>query len=113
MSGRNVYNVTAEQEKIMHWRDAKRKKLREMYLRDSSHPTKSLLCDTGIYRFSSANATVMKYFIPSVTKFMVYIGLSVTLVASTYIGLEKTRGKKEHSIRTGQVSYADRIDKFV
>lgn len=43
MSGRNVYDVSSEKREIIQWRDAKRRQLRELYLKDSGHPTKSLL----------------------------------------------------------------------
>lgn len=42
------YDVTPEQREILLWRDAKRKQLRELYLKESGHPTKSLLVRTYI-----------------------------------------------------------------
>lgn len=43
MPKKEYYNVTPEQREIALWRDAKRRQLRELYLKDSGHPTKSLL----------------------------------------------------------------------
>lgn len=43
MSTKKIYDATPEQREIALWRDAKRRQLREMYLRDTGHPTKSLL----------------------------------------------------------------------
>jgi len=48
MSSKKIYDVTPEQREIALWRDAKRRHLRELYLKDAGHPTKSLLvriCD--------------------------------------------------------------------
>lgn len=43
MDTRQYYDVTEKQKRIALWRDAKRKELRAMYLKDAQHPTKSLL----------------------------------------------------------------------
>lgn len=43
MSKKEYYNLTPEQRELALWRDAKRRQLRELYLKDSGHPTKSLL----------------------------------------------------------------------
>jgi len=43
MDTRNVYDVSEKQRKIAEWRDAKRKELRALYLKDSGHPTRTLL----------------------------------------------------------------------
>lgn len=40
---KEYYNVTPEQREIALWRDAKRRELRNLYMKDSGHPTKSLL----------------------------------------------------------------------
>lgn len=40
---KEYYDVTPQQREIALWRDAKRRELRELYLKDSGHPTKSLL----------------------------------------------------------------------
>lgn len=40
---RNVYDASPEQQEIIRWKDAKRRQLREIYMRDAGHPTKSLL----------------------------------------------------------------------
>ncbi|XP_014467988.1 PREDICTED: uncharacterized protein LOC106740972 isoform X2 [Dinoponera quadriceps] len=49
MSNKDTYNLSPEQQEISRWRDAKRQQLREMYLRDSGHPTKSLLEYTDLH----------------------------------------------------------------
>ncbi|XP_032663412.1 uncharacterized protein LOC116840614 [Odontomachus brunneus] len=113
MSNKNIYNLSEEQQQIARWRDVKRKQLREIYLRDSGHPTKSLLCDTGIYRFASANATVAKRFVPTLTSFLTKVFIIGGLITATYLKLEKDKREQEHKLRTGQVSYADRNCKFV
>jgi type II secretory pathway component PulL len=43
MDTSKVYDVSEKQRKIAEWRDAKRKELRALYLKDSGHPTKTLL----------------------------------------------------------------------
>lgn len=46
MSTRKIYDLSPEQKEIALWRDAKRKELRELYLKQAGHPTKSLLVRT-------------------------------------------------------------------
>lgn len=113
MSRNQIYNVSEEQQEIMRWRDAKRRQLREIYLRDAGHPTRSLLCDTGIYRLASANATVAKRFMPTLTNFLTKSLFIGALLTSTYFAIETRRAKREHMYRTGQVSYADREYKLL
>lgn len=55
MSNKNIYNASEGQQEIMRWRDAKREQLREMYLKDSGHPTKSLLVRIYVNLFLSVN----------------------------------------------------------
>jgi len=43
MDTSKVYDVSEKQRKIAEWRDAKRKELRALYLKDSGHPTRTLL----------------------------------------------------------------------
>lgn len=45
---KKTYDLTPDQREIALYRDAKRKQLRELYLRDSGHPTKSLLVRADI-----------------------------------------------------------------
>ncbi|XP_029178875.1 uncharacterized protein LOC114946514 [Nylanderia fulva] len=97
----------------MLWRDAKRRELRELYLKDSGHPTKSLLFDTGLHRFAATKTSVEKYFVPTVLNYVTRVGFLASSIILTAYFLKKRRDAKEHLYRTGQVSYADREFKFV
>ncbi|XP_014467987.1 PREDICTED: uncharacterized protein LOC106740972 isoform X1 [Dinoponera quadriceps] len=113
MSNKDTYNLSPEQQEISRWRDAKRQQLREMYLRDSGHPTKSLLCDTGIYRFASANATVAKRFVPTAKNFLIKSTIIGSSIFFTWYIFTKERSAREHLYSTGQISYADRENKLL
>ncbi|KYM93893.1 PREDICTED: uncharacterized protein LOC108781804 [Cyphomyrmex costatus] len=112
MSSKKIYDLTPEQREIALWKDAKRKQLREIYLRDSGHPTKSLLFDTGIYRFAAAKASVEMHFVPTVTRFFSRFGVIAGLIILTGLMLKTGRAKKEHMYRTGQIDYASRPHRF-
>ena len=62
MSSKKIYDCSPEQREIALWRDAKRKQLRELYLKDSGHPTKSLLVRTYTfnltYKFTNISDTL-------------------------------------------------------
>ncbi|XP_011869902.1 PREDICTED: uncharacterized protein LOC105563151 [Vollenhovia emeryi] len=111
MSGK-VYDVTPEQREVALWRDAKRKQLREMYLRDSGHPTKSLLFDTGIYRYASAKTAVEMYFVPTAIGYITRFGFVLGAIFLTGLGLKHRREKREHMYRTGQIPYEVRTHRF-
>ncbi|XP_020298266.1 uncharacterized protein LOC109862603 [Pseudomyrmex gracilis] len=112
MSSRKIYDVTPEQREVLLWKDAKRKQLREMYLKDAGHPTKSLLFDTGIYRYAAAKATVELNFVPTVVNYITRMGFVFGLIGLLYWNIKTTKAKEEHLYRTGQISYADRHGKF-
>jgi len=109
---KKIYDVTPEQREIALWRDAKRQQLREMYLRDAGHPTKSLLFDEGIHRYASSKAAIETFFVPSVVGYITRVGVVAALVIGTAWGLKTRREKREHMYRTGQISYADRSYRF-
>ncbi|XP_011167568.2 uncharacterized protein LOC105201299 [Solenopsis invicta] len=113
MSSKKLYDVSPEQREIALWRDAKRMQLRQMYLKDAGHPTKSLLFDTGIYRFAAAKTTYEKYFIPTALNYITRVGFIAALVVVTAMTVKKTRDAKEHLYRTGQIDYASRNHRFV
>nr|XP_012217049.1 PREDICTED: uncharacterized protein LOC105668928 [Linepithema humile] len=112
MSSKKIYDVSPQEEEIALWRDAKRKQLRELYLKQSEHPTKSLLFDTGIYRYASAKTSLEVHFIPTALNYLTRMGVVIALITVTALHLKRSRGAKEHLYRTGQVSYADRQFKF-
>ncbi|KYQ56721.1 hypothetical protein ALC60_04320 [Trachymyrmex zeteki] len=109
---KKVYDLTPEQRELALWRDAKRKQLRELYLRDSGHPTKSLLFDTGIYRFAAAKTSLDIYFVPSLRRYLSQVGVVASLIVVTALALKKDRDKREHLYRTGQIDYASRSHRF-
>ncbi|CAL1679197.1 unnamed protein product [Lasius platythorax] len=110
---KEYYNVTPEQREILLWRDAKRKQLRELYLKDSGHPTKSLLFDTGLHRFAATKTSIEQFFVPTVVNYITRVGCIAGAIIFTAVFIKKRRDAREHLYRTGQVSYADREFKFV
>ncbi|XP_072762465.1 uncharacterized protein Nd-b15 [Anoplolepis gracilipes] len=110
---KEYYNLTPEQQKIALWRDVKRRELRELYLKDSAHPTKSLLFDTGMHRFGASKTALDQFFVPTLVGYLTKIGFVVGSIVLTGIIIKKRRDAREHLYRTGQVSYADRQFKFV
>ncbi|KYN15923.1 PREDICTED: uncharacterized protein LOC108764603 [Trachymyrmex cornetzi] len=112
MSSKKIYDVTPEQREIALWRAAKRKQLRELYLRDSGHPTKSLLFDTGIYKFAASKTSIQSHFVPTLVRYVSQVGLIGSLIFMTAITLKRRRDKKEHLYRTGQIDYASRSHRF-
>ncbi|XP_050453723.1 uncharacterized protein LOC126852710 [Cataglyphis hispanica] len=113
MPSKEYYNVTPEQREISLWRDAKRRELRELYLKDSGHPTKSLLFDTGIYRFAAAKSSIEQFFVPTLVNYITRVGFVVGSIVFTAMLIKKRKDAREHLYRTGQVSYRDRDFKFV
>ncbi|GAB1867590.1 NADH dehydrogenase [ubiquinone] 1 beta subcomplex subunit 4 [Camponotus japonicus] len=113
MPKKEYYNVTPEQREIALWRDAKRRQLRELYLKDSGHPTKSLLFDSGLYRFAASKMSIRQYFVPTALGYLTKVGTVAAAIIFTAVLLKKRRDAREHLYRTGQVSYADRPFKFV
>ncbi|XP_070157299.1 uncharacterized protein Nd-b15 [Polyergus mexicanus] len=112
-SKKEYYNVTPEQREIALWRDVKRRELRELYLKHSGHPTKSLLFDTGIYRYAAAKSSIDEFFAPTVVNYITRMGFIVGFIVVTAIMFKKRKDAREHLYRTGQVSYADRDYKFL
>ncbi|KAM0729071.1 hypothetical protein ACS0PU_004425 [Formica fusca] len=112
-SKKEYYNVTPEQREISLWRDAKRRELRELYLKHSGHPTKSLLFDTGLHRFAATKSSIEQFFVPTVANFITRMGFVVSSIVLTAILIKKRKDAREHLYRTGQVSYADRDYKFL
>ncbi|XP_012539268.1 uncharacterized protein LOC105838324 isoform X2 [Monomorium pharaonis] len=113
MSSKKIYDLTPEQREIALWRDAKRRQLRELYLKDSGHPTKSLLFDTGVYRYAASKTSFEKYFTPTVAQYFARVGVIASLVVLTAVALKKRRDAREHLYRTGQIDYASRPHRFV
>ncbi|KAL0127153.1 hypothetical protein PUN28_005437 [Cardiocondyla obscurior] len=112
MSSKNIYDLTPEQREISLWKDAKRKQLREMYLKDSGHPTKSLVFDEGIHRYASAKVAIEKYFVPTALGYVTRFATVIGVIALTAYTLQTRRDAREHKYRTGQISYAVRTHRF-
>ncbi|XP_011698113.1 PREDICTED: uncharacterized protein LOC105456040 [Wasmannia auropunctata] len=109
---KKFYDVTPEQREIALWRDAKRRQLRELYLKEAGHPTKNLLFDTGIYRFAAAKTSIGEHFVPTVVGYLTKVGFIASLVVITALTLKRRREEREHLYRTGQIDYASRKHRF-
>ncbi|XP_071571209.1 uncharacterized protein Nd-b15 [Temnothorax nylanderi] len=112
MSSKKIYDLTPEQREIALWKDARRKQLRELYLKQSGHPTKSLLFDTGIYRYASAKTSIGLHFVPTVVGYITRVGFIAGLIIVTALGLKTRREAREHKYRTGQIPYEVRTHRF-
>jgi len=112
MSSKKIFDITPEQREIALWRDAKRRQLRELYLKDSGHPTKSLLFDTGIYRYASAKTSIDIHFVPTAIQYITRVGFIVGFFAFTLWHVKNRKDSQEHLYRTGQINYENRMHRF-
>ncbi|XP_016772616.1 uncharacterized protein LOC725315 isoform X2 [Apis mellifera] len=84
-SFKELFDVSPKQREIIQWRDARRKELRQKYLKEIHNPMKQTM---------PVESAVMR--------------LNGLRLQHEYI----TRDDNEHLYRTGQISYADREFKF-
>ena len=107
------FDVSPKAREIIAWRAARRKQLREEYLRQILHPTKQeVVIDTAVQRFGIMRLTheyqvklTGKSFIFGFCGTLGFIGLCMWTVAGI-------KNRQEHKYRSGLVSYADREFKF-
>lgn len=109
----DFYDVSPKMREIIKWRDARKKVLREQYLREIYHPMKQsmVVADQAFERYNVLRIT-QEYNIKMTGKVMLACGLfTAACIGFSAIFLQQ-KFKEEHRIRTGQVSYADREFKF-
>ncbi|XP_029042338.2 uncharacterized protein LOC114875799 [Osmia bicornis bicornis] len=106
------YDVSQKMREIIEWKDARKKALRERYLREIHRPTKQkLVIDDAVHRYNILKLTQEYHTQVTGKAFMVW-GL-VVLGLVGFAGLfVKEKSRQERLIRTGKVSYADRQFKF-
>ncbi|KOC68851.1 hypothetical protein WH47_10839 [Habropoda laboriosa] len=116
MSGPKIesFDVSQKMRNIIEWRHARRKQLREQYLREILKPTKlKLPVDTAMQRY--CNARLMQEFQTKVEGkgHGYFIVGFLTIIIGTMLLAKRSKDKEEHMYRTGQISYVDRNGKFV
>ncbi|XP_076618386.1 NADH dehydrogenase (ubiquinone) B15 subunit isoform X1 [Colletes latitarsis] len=109
-----LYDLSAKTREVLEWRNAKRKTLREQYLRQILHPTKQqLVSDDAVKRYATMRLTQEFQVMLTGKSFITYFGtlLGVIIGISQYItSVKKTEEKR---IRMGLVRYADRPVKIL
>ncbi|KAG7214132.1 hypothetical protein KM043_001486 [Ampulex compressa] len=109
-----ILDISNKQLEVLQWKNARRKQLRELFLKHTGHPTKSaLFFDEGMMRYSAMKLTHDLRFQGTVTNFFTSFAGVVTAITLLTIFLNKSDEHKEYKLRTGQVSYADRDPKFI
>ncbi|KAF7995133.1 hypothetical protein HCN44_004605 [Aphidius gifuensis] len=119
MSGRETYDVSRVERKILEEKAKRRAILRHEYLKQIENPFRQALGtggtvdDPSVNRFMAMRAAGAEYFKPTWKNGLWQLGWVVApIVIVTYV-VYKSREAKEHSYRTGQVSYRDRPEKFI
>ena len=107
------FDVSPKQREVIEWRAARRKQLREEYLRQILHPKKQeIVIDSAMQRFGIMRLT-HEYQVKLTGKSFV-IGFCGTLgfIALCMWTVAGVKNRQEHEYRSGLVSYADREFKF-
>lgn len=108
----DFYDVSKKMQEVIEWRDARKKVLREQYLRESLNPARQeIFADEAFNRYNILRLT-QEYHTKINGKVMLVCG--VLMVGAAYYiewAVEQKR-KQERTLRTGQISYADREYKF-
>ncbi|XP_003700491.1 NADH dehydrogenase (ubiquinone) B15 subunit [Megachile rotundata] len=109
----DFYDVSPKMREVIEWRDARKKVLREQYLKEILHPTKqSIVADEAFDRYNVLRLT-QEYHTKMTGKVLLVCGLVTVAFAGFAALFTRQKSKQEHRIRTGQISYADREFKFI
>lgn len=108
-----MYDVSPKMRKVIEWRYAKRKELRQQYLKEVLNPTRQLMpLDSGIERIATLRIH-HQYVVDITFKYHVMGGLCfIGIIALMTWTTKMLKERQEKLYRTGQVSYADREFKF-
>ena len=107
------FDVSPKAREIIEWRAARRKQLREEYLRQILHPTKQeVVIDTAVQRFGIMRLTHEYQAKLTGKSFVFGFCGTVGFVILSMWGVGAIKDHQEHKYRSGLVSYADREFKF-
>ncbi|XP_015108796.1 uncharacterized protein LOC107035743 [Diachasma alloeum] len=118
MSGREVFDISPVQRKILEEKQKRATALRHDYLKQRLNPFRHALGvggtveDPAILRFQAHRATIYERFKPTWGNAAFHFACTVLpmIIGIIFIGADKKR--TERLRRTGHVSYYDRNDKF-
>ncbi|XP_076663171.1 NADH dehydrogenase (ubiquinone) B15 subunit [Andrena cerasifolii] len=107
------FDVSPKTREIIEWRAARRKELREKYLRQILHPTKQeIVIDTAMQRFGIMRLT-HEYQVKLTGKSFLlgFCGTLGFIALCMWVGTGM-KDRQEHKYRSGLVRYADREFRF-
>ncbi|XP_031827243.1 NADH dehydrogenase (ubiquinone) B15 subunit [Nomia melanderi] len=108
------FDVSKKQMEVIEYRNARRKVLREDYLKQIHNPIKQeLLMDHGIHRFGIMRIANEYHSAINGRCLVVGIGGTLAAIGIFYLIAKNYKNKIEHQYRTGQIAYADRHNKFM
>ncbi|XP_078050663.1 NADH dehydrogenase (ubiquinone) B15 subunit [Augochlora pura] len=107
------FDVSPKVRETIEWRDAKRKELRESYLKQIHNPVnQKLAMDPGIHRYSY----VRSYYHLLQNLNVRFVVISTAALVGTIYGvihiIKKSKDEEAYKCSTGQIKYADREYKF-
>ncbi|XP_011307386.1 NADH dehydrogenase [ubiquinone] 1 beta subcomplex subunit 4 [Fopius arisanus] len=119
MSGRETFDISPVQRKILEERQKRATALRHDYLQQRLNPFRHALGiggtveDPAILRFQAHRATMYERFKPTWGNAAFSFSVTILPMIIGYIIVGGDKDRTEHKRRTGQVSYHDREDKFL
>lgn len=112
MADKNVMDISSEQRKIIEWKEAKRLKLRNEYIKELYDPHRhTAVIDEQILRHSNTRNYIERLYKPNIQKILPAIAVAGVVWFSIEV-LNRRRDEREEKYRTGQVKYKDRLYKF-
>ncbi|XP_063988209.1 NADH dehydrogenase [ubiquinone] 1 beta subcomplex subunit 4 [Diachasmimorpha longicaudata] len=118
MSGREVFDISPVQRKILEEKQKRATALRHEYLQQRLNPFRhatgfgGVVEDPAILRFQAHRATIYERFKPTWGNAAFHFGATILPMIIGILIVGADRRKTEHLRRTGHVSYYDRDYRF-
>ncbi|XP_043249100.1 uncharacterized protein LOC122395526 [Colletes gigas] len=110
----NLYDLSKKDRETLEWKFARRKTLREQYLRQILHPTKQqIVSDDAVKRYATMRLTQEFQVMLTGKSFILYFGSLVGLMIGVSQYIINIKDTEEREKRMGLVSYADRPVKIL
>ncbi|KZC08722.1 PREDICTED: uncharacterized protein LOC107186892 [Dufourea novaeangliae] len=108
-----LYDLSPKAREVIEWRAARRKVLRESYLKQVHNPIKQqLILDHGIHRYGVMRLT-HQYQMKITGRTMLFnLGGVFAFICLATWTVKTLKGKHENLLRNGHISYADRCYTF-
>ncbi|KAI5701526.1 uncharacterized protein LOC103514037 [Diaphorina citri] len=93
--------------------------LREEFIKQVYNPHRhatgegGVLFDPAMQRYMTMSTNRYRYFKPTPKTSWLGLGLILGPIVATMLYIQKTKDDDEHQLRTGQVAYRDRWNKFL